>query len=256
MHMIELQPLDIPLAVPLPWPMLAPDGQLLVPKGDVIHSSEEVDLLFTLHRPHRQTDETAAPAVDTTPFPNTAFPAMGEDAEGERAMALELLGLRPGGMLTVRLTAGAGQSKGTARIMGYSPQRHLLITVPVDNGRPLLPVKDELLEIHAFSGEGIGNAFYSARIAVAACAEAIGEGDTSAASLRRYEDRLWETLGDELKVSRHMQWIGRVRPLLNFVIHKAAHNEAIADHICGMLANAVPKKDMTSPLYYLKLLVS
>ena len=157
MHMIELQPLDIPLAVPLPWPMLAPDGQLLVPKGDVIHSSEEVDLLFTLHRPHRQTDETAAPAVDTTPFPNTAFPAMGEDAEGERAMALELLGLRPGGMLTVRLTAGAGQSKGTARIMGYSPQRHLLITVPVDNGRPLLPVKDELLEIHAFSGEGIAS---------------------------------------------------------------------------------------------------
>lgn len=110
--------------------------------------------------------------------------------------------------------------------------------------------------IDPFSGEGIGNAFYSARIAVAACAEAIGEGDTSAASLQRYEDRLWETLGDELKVSRHMQWIGRVRPLLNFVIHKAAHNEAIADHICGMLANAVPKKDMTSPLYYLKLLVS
>lgn len=108
--------------------------------------------------------------------------------------------------------------------------------------------------IDPFSGEGIGNAFYSARIAIAACVEAIAEGDTSAASLRRYEERLWQTLGDELKVSRQMQWIGRVRPVLNFVINKAAHNEAVADHVCGMLANAVPKKDMTSPLYYLRLL--
>lgn len=110
--------------------------------------------------------------------------------------------------------------------------------------------------IDPFSGEGIGNAFYSARIAVGACVEAIAEGDTSAASLRRYEDRLWDVLGDELKVSHQMQWIGRMRPVLNFVIKKAAHNEAVADHVCGMLANAVPKKDMTNPLYYLKLLFS
>jgi flavin-dependent dehydrogenase len=110
--------------------------------------------------------------------------------------------------------------------------------------------------IDPFSGEGIGNAFYSARIAVAACAEAIAEGDTSARSLRRYEDRLWECLGDELKVSHQMQWIGRARPVLNFVINKAANNDAVADHVCGMLANAVPKKDMTSPMYYLKLLFS
>jgi hypothetical protein len=53
-----------------------------------------------------------------------------------------------------------------------------------------------------------------------------------------------------------MQWIGRARPVLNFVINKAANNDAVADHVCGMLANAVPKKDMTSPMYYLKLLFS
>ena len=124
------------------------------------------------------------------------------------------------------------------------------------HGAGFLLLGDAAGLIDPFSGEGIGNAFYSARIAVAACAEAIREGDTSAGSLRRYEDRLWEALGDELKVSRHMQWIGRIRPVLNFVINKAAHNRAIADHVCGMLANAVPKKDMTSPLYYLRLLFS
>ncbi|KHK54925.1 pilus assembly protein PilZ [Ralstonia sp. A12] len=158
--MLELQPLDIPLAIPLPWPMLDADGQLLVPKGDVIHSPEEIDLLFTLHRPHRQADglPQPAPAFANTQFPNTLFPDMvGEDPDGERNIAMELLGLRPGGMLTVRLTAGAGQSKGAARVMGYSPQRHLLITMPTDSGRAVMPVKDELLEIHAFSGEGIAS---------------------------------------------------------------------------------------------------
>ena len=124
------------------------------------------------------------------------------------------------------------------------------------HGAGFLLLGDAAGLIDPFSGEGIGNAFYSARIAVGACAEAIAENDTSAASLRRYEDRLWEALGDELKVSHQMQWIGRMRPVLNFVINKAAHNEAVANHVCGMLANAVPKKDMTSPLYYLKLLFS
>lgn len=140
--------------------MLDADGQLLVPKGDVIHSPEEIDLLFTLHRPHRQADGSSqpAPAFANTQFPNTVFPDMvGEDPDGERNIAMELLGLRPGGMLTVRLTAGAGQSKGAARVMGYSPQRHLLITMPTDSGRAVMPVKDELLEIHAFSGEGIAS---------------------------------------------------------------------------------------------------
>nr|WP_311526733.1 flagellar brake protein [uncultured Ralstonia sp.] len=155
--MLELQPLDIPLAIPLPWPMLDADGQLLVPKGDVIHSPEEIDLLFTLHRPHRRVDGTPAPAFASTQFPNTMFPDMGDDPDGERTIAMELLGLRPGGMLTVRLTAGAGQTKGAARVIGYSPQRHLLITMPTDSGRTVMPVKDELMEVHAFSGEGIAS---------------------------------------------------------------------------------------------------
>ena len=33
-------------------------------------------------------------------------------------------------------------------------------------------------------------------------------------------------------------------------------NSGNGGYVCGMLANAVPKKDMTSPLYYLKLLFS
>lgn len=48
-------------------------------------------------------------------------PDMGDDLDGERTITMELLDLRPGGMLTVRLITGAGQTRGTVRVTGYSP---------------------------------------------------------------------------------------------------------------------------------------
>ena len=108
--------------------------------------------------------------------------------------------------------------------------------------------------IDPFTGEGIGNAFYSARLAVDTAVEAINANNFSEQFLKRYEDRLWESLGDELKISSRMQSLGRCRPLLNYVLRKAAKNDELRELICGMIANAFPKKDLLSPLFYLKLL--
>ena len=122
------------------------------------------------------------------------------------------------------------------------------------HGDGFLLLGDAASLIDPFTGEGIGNALYSARLAAEVCREAIAAEDTSAAVLGPYEDRLWEALGPELRVSYQMQRMGRVRPLLNFVIGKGARSAKVSEHICGMMANAVPKKELTSPLYYLKLL--
>ena len=108
--------------------------------------------------------------------------------------------------------------------------------------------------IDPFTGEGIGNALYSARLAVETAAQALEAGDFSMAFLRRYEDRLWEALGDELRTSTRLQQLAQYRPLLNMVIRKAARDPQLSDLICGMIANAVPKKTLTNPLFYLKLL--
>ena len=108
--------------------------------------------------------------------------------------------------------------------------------------------------IDPFTGEGIGNALYSARLAVETAAQALDAGDLSAAFLSRYEERLWEALSDELRTSTRLQQIGQYRPLLNMVIRKAARDPELSDLICGMIANAVPKKTLTNPLFYLKLL--
>jgi flavin-dependent dehydrogenase len=108
--------------------------------------------------------------------------------------------------------------------------------------------------IDPFTGEGIGNAMYSARIAVETAKDAIANNDVSEKNLSKYFDRLWNAIGNELKVSHKLQKIGKYRFLLNFVIRKAARNKNVSNIIAGMLANEIPRKQLANPLFYLKLL--
>lgn len=121
-------------------------------------------------------------------------------------------------------------------------------------GNGFLLLGDAAGLIDPFTGEGIGNALYSARHAAATAAEACRTGDFSERFLARYDQRLWSEIGDELKVSARLQKIGRFRGLLNLVIHKAARNPAVSDLICGMIANEVPKQRLANPFFYLNLL--
>ncbi len=111
--------------------------------------------------------------------------------------------------------------------------------------------------VDPFTGEGIGNAFFSAKYAMEAARLAKESGDYSAEFLKINYDRVvWDTLGPELKMSRRLQKIGQYRFLLNFVIHKAAKNKELANLIAGMIANEVPKEKLANPFFYLKMLFS
>ncbi len=125
-----------------------------------------------------------------------------------------------------------------------------------NHGNGFMLLGDAAGLIDPFTGEGIGNAFYSAKFAVAAAKTAINSGDLSERSLSAYDSCLWDEIGDELKVSHRLQKIGRSRTLLNFVIHKAARSQEVRNLIMGMIANEVPKKQLANPLFYLKLLFS
>ena len=123
-------------------------------------------------------------------------------------------------------------------------------------GNGFLLLGDAAGLIDPFSGEGIGNALYSGKIAAQVAVEAKQAGDFSAAFLKRYDERLWDILGDELAVSAKLQRIGRIRFLLNFVIRKAAYSQHVREIISGMMANQVPKTKLANPLFYVKLLLS
>jgi geranylgeranyl reductase family protein len=110
--------------------------------------------------------------------------------------------------------------------------------------------------IDPFTGEGIGNAMYSAKFAIQTAKQAIENDDLSEQYLVQYEDELWKAIGIELKVSTKLQKIGRSRFLLNLVINKAARSDEVSNIIAGMLANEVPRKRLANPLFYLKILFS
>lgn len=110
--------------------------------------------------------------------------------------------------------------------------------------------------IDPFTGEGIGNAMFSARYAVETARKAIDKNDFSENMLANYDANLWKSIGHELKVSSKLQWLGRHRSLLNFVIRKAANSPEVSDLVSGMVANQIPREKLANPLFYLKLLFS
>jgi menaquinone-9 beta-reductase len=109
--------------------------------------------------------------------------------------------------------------------------------------------------IDPFTGEGIGNAIYSARAAVETAVEALAADNVSTRYLRRYGARVWEGLGPELRTSSRLHRLGRHRSLMSWVIRRAGQSDELRDMICGMMANSRPRAELVRPWFYLKLLL-
>jgi menaquinone-9 beta-reductase len=107
--------------------------------------------------------------------------------------------------------------------------------------------------IDPFSGEGVGNAMTSGYLAAEHIQKALKAKNYSREFLKAYEEELWNTIGDELRTSYFLQKVGRIKPLLNFVIGKAAKKREVAEVISGTLANEEAKQGFKSPFFYLKL---
>ncbi|MCX8197463.1 MAG: geranylgeranyl reductase family protein [Candidatus Micrarchaeota archaeon] len=124
------------------------------------------------------------------------------------------------------------------------------------SGDGFLLVGDAAGLVDPFSGEGIGNAMTSGKIAAEVADEALSFGRTDAEMLAKYDQKLWAEIENELKLSYAMQKLGKIEWLLNFVISKAAKSPKAREAIAGTFTNEEAKKEYISPLFYLKLLFS
>lgn len=116
-------------------------------------------------------------------------------------------------------------------------------------------VGDAAALIDPFSGEGIGNAMVSGRLAAQTIGEALTKGDATAGALAPYEARVRAELDRELQMSYKLQRLGRRTWLLNFVIDRAASKPEVRDLISGMLADRERKEEFGNVMFYLKLLL-
>jgi len=123
-------------------------------------------------------------------------------------------------------------------------------------GEGFVLIGDAASLIDPFTGEGVGNAMISGRLAAEVINKAIKIDNFSSDVLKEYEVNLWKELGNEIKTSYYLQRLGRFKPLLNFVINRAYKSKKVREAISGMLANEEAKKELVSPLFYLRLLFS
>ena len=146
------------------------------------------------------------------------------------------------------------EAKLVSRIKAWSlPLGSKRRQVHADN---VLLVGDAAGLVDPFSGEGIGNAMFSGRLAAQVADEALSAGDTSAQFLSRYQERLWSAIGAELDLSYKMQRLGKMHWLLDMVVGKAATSEKARQAIAGTFVNEEAKSGYASPLFYLKILFS
>ena len=116
-------------------------------------------------------------------------------------------------------------------------------------------VGDAASLIDPFSGEGIGNAMVSGRLAAATITKALAARDTGAAALAPYEAAVRAELDRELMMSYKLQKLGRHTWLLNFVLRRAAKKPQVRDIISQMLADREKKEEFGSVWFYIKLLL-
>lgn len=121
-------------------------------------------------------------------------------------------------------------------------------------GNGFLLIGDAASLIDPFTGEGIGNALYSAKIASEEIVKALEADDVSESFFKNYDARLDRELFPELKTSYNLQRLVGHNWLLNFIVKKAKTKPRVANFIAESLVNDQPREKLASPLTFIKML--
>lgn len=109
--------------------------------------------------------------------------------------------------------------------------------------------------IDPFSGEGIGNAMISGKIAAEQSIEALEKGNFSASVLAPYEEKLRKKIQKELRVSHRMQELANHAWLFNFAVKKANSNPALQTMMSMMFDDIDIRNELNKPSFYWRLLM-
>ncbi len=126
---------------------------------------------------------------------------------------------------------------------------------PISGDRFLL-LGDAASLIDPFTGEGIGNAIRSGRIAADHIMKSFDKQRFDAKFNEQYDSVIYQKMWKELRVSRALQKMLHYPKLFNFVVKKANHNSSIKTLLTSMLSDIDLKKELIRPGFYLKLFFS
>lgn len=123
------------------------------------------------------------------------------------------------------------------------------------SGDNYLLAGDAAYMIDPLTGEGIGNAMYAGRIAAVHAASSLKSNDYSAERLAAYDMEIYRVLGPEFKLSKRLQKLAAYPGLFNWLMKRGSISTAIQTLISGMLYDVNLRKQLSSPRFYLRLLM-
>jgi geranylgeranyl reductase family protein len=121
------------------------------------------------------------------------------------------------------------------------------------SGNRFLLLGDAANLIDPFTGEGIGNAIRSGRVASEHILDAFQQNKFDASFNKKYDKIIYQKMWKELRVSRSLQMLLYYPRIFNFVVKKASKNESIRKLLTSMLDDIDLKKELLKPSFYLKL---
>ncbi|MEO5582089.1 MAG: NAD(P)/FAD-dependent oxidoreductase [Saprospiraceae bacterium] len=121
------------------------------------------------------------------------------------------------------------------------------------SGERYLLTGDAASLIDPLSGEGIGNAIRSGRVAADHIAKCIEKNNYSAAFNKQYDAELYRKMWHELRISRRMQQILQYPRLLEYFVKKANTNKRLHQFLIDILEDMDLKKRLLHPRFYWEL---
>lgn len=122
------------------------------------------------------------------------------------------------------------------------------------SGDRFLLLGDAASLIDPFTGEGIGNALRSGRIAADHIAKCFESGRFDAQHNLAYDRKVYYKMWKELRLSRGLQKLLKYPRLFNFVVRKANKNASVKLLLTSMLDNIDIKEELVKPSFYIRLL--
>lgn len=157
MHLAPVDPLDLYVALPLPWPLYDSTGRLLLAEGAEIQSEQQMRDLLSRGL-FRQSD--TPPAAQAGPEPAPAQSAAASPAKRQAAgelpveqKPLESTRITTGDTLQLQTQFGEGQARHIVTLIGYLKGKSLVVTAPERDGRVLLIREGQCFIARIFSGK-------------------------------------------------------------------------------------------------------
>lgn len=149
MHFAPVDPLDLYVAQPVPWPLFDRDGRQVIPEGGEIGSEQQMRSLLA-HGLYRATHTPPAPSDGPA---QAAKPAPARAEPRTEYRTLDETRLAVGDALQLQAQADGAQSRFPVTLVGYLKGKGIIVTAPMRDGKLLLVREGQNFVARMFSGK-------------------------------------------------------------------------------------------------------